>query len=155
EYDNKNASNQVIMLQLFPLLMDLLQKGFSINLSPVALNTSWGAINGGLKINVAESKSTILDFNSLLNKITAEGQLKFPASLLQYTLTMLSSPDSKMAPNDYIQLWLLAGWLAPDGNNYSVNLHFKENELQINGKMLKIPTLPLPGLPGTTQDQEW
>lgn len=154
ELEKKNLPTSAMVLELFPLVTELVEKGFSIQVSPLALNTSWGAITGELSLNIPENNQTNPSLDALLNNITADAKIKFPASLLQDLLVMryqnnntpVTPPlnaDAKAAAIDDIKRWQLAGWLLADGDQFTAQLTFKENQLQINGKMMKIPALSI------------
>lgn len=145
EFENRNLPTNALFLELFPQVVDLVQKGFSIHISPLDLNTSWGPIKGEANVNVPVNTEKNPSLDTLMNNITADGKIQFPGALLQELLVMLAEakPDAAAAALDSIQRWQLAGWLIPEGNQFLAEFIFKQNQLQINGKMLKIPAMSI------------
>lgn len=151
--DRGNASLPIKTLELTPLVLRLLSDGLNLNLSTVDLNTKWGSIRGNASLDISKQEQPHAQFYSVLNSTTGNADLIFPAKLLQemlearYQSVVTAQQKSETSPaslaKENIDRWILAGWLTPQGDNYQVNIVYKMNQLLLNGKPMKIPSLPI------------
>lgn len=160
--DQQGSAFALRALELTPLALKLMSKGLDLNLSALDLNTKWGSVRGNASLSIAKQAGTHLQFQSLLASTTGQADFSFPAKLLEdllearyQSVTTIQQQDTNAtAPQtlakENIDRWILAGWLIPNGDHYQVNVMYKMNQLLLNGKPMKLPSLPIPDSQPTT-----
>lgn len=151
--DQENAPLSAKTLELTPLALRLLSDGINLDLSTVDLNTKWGIIRGNASLDIAKQEQPHTQFYTVLNSTTGKADFIFPAKLLhemlesRYQALVTTQQKNETSPatlvKENIDRWVLAGWLIPQGDNYQVNIIYKMNQLLLNGKPMKIPSLPI------------
>lgn len=154
--DQQGANTLLKSVELTPLGLQLISKGLRFNLSDAEFNTEWGTVSGHASLEMKKQQKPATQLQNLLANLYANATFKFPAKLLEDLLIMryqaLISPEQQQNPEtsaqttakDNITRWVLAGWLIPLGNYYQVNLNYNKNKLLLNGKLMKLPNLPIP-----------
>ncbi len=161
--DEQGSSFTARSLELTPLALKLLNNGLSINLVASEFNTQWGAIRGNASIELSKQQSNNEIFG-LLDNTLGEANFTFPIQLLQNTLESryqsLTTPQQNQTQNtakelakENIDRWILAGWLTPLGNQYEVHLTYKKNQFMLNGKPIKLSSIPLPTIQSPSTQQ--
>jgi uncharacterized protein YdgA (DUF945 family) len=154
--DQQGSPLSIKTIQLTPLAIQLLSKGLSINLSAVELNTKWGTFNANVSLEIPKFEKAPSQFQALLSGINGQADLYIPTKLLADMLEIryqaLTTPEQQKQngsspqalARENIERWVLAGWLIPALDHYQVRVNYKSNQLMFNGKLMKLPNLPLP-----------
>lgn len=155
--DQQSASLSTRALELTPLALQLLNDGLNLNIPTVDLNTQWGKIHGNASLNITRQESAPTQFQALLSNTIGQADFIFPIKLLEEVLTLryqaMTTAQQEKNPTtpetlakDDIHRWVLAGWLTPNDNHYQINVAYKNNQLRLNGRLIKLPNLPIPDM---------
>jgi uncharacterized protein YdgA (DUF945 family) len=154
--DQLGSPMAVRALELTPLALQLLSDGVNLNLTDVNLNTKWGAIRGSASVDLPKQTQANTQLQTLLINTTGIADFTFPAKLaqdmleLRYQSVITPQQQSQLATSaqtmakENIDRWVLAGWLNAVGDQYQVNISYKKAELLLNGKPIKLPSMPIP-----------
>lgn len=163
--DQQGSPFAVRAIELTPLALQLVSKGLSVSLSAVELNTKWGTLSGNASVEMPKTEKAPTQIPALLASIIGQADISFPAKLLEDMLEIryqaLTTPEQQKQSNttpqalakENIDRWVLAGWLIPTGDHYQVNVNYKMNQLLLNGKPMKLPSLPISVTDPTTLKQ--
>jgi uncharacterized protein YdgA (DUF945 family) len=154
--DQLGSPMAVRALELTPLALQLLSEGINLSVSEVNLNTKWGRIHGTASLDLPKQMQANMQFQTLLVNMTGIANFTFPAKLAQEMLELryqsVITPQQQSQPatssqtlaKENIDRWVLAGWLNAVDDQYQVNISYKKAELLLNGKPIKLPSMPIP-----------
>lgn len=160
--DRQSSPIALRAMELTPLALQLVSKGLSLNLSGVELNTKWGLLSGNATVEMPKQEKPPTQITAIMSNIIGKADINIPAKLLEDILEMryqtLTTPEQlklnastpQTLAKENIDRWILAGWLIPAGDHYQMNILYKTNQLLLNGKPMKLPSLPIPSVDPNT-----
>lgn len=74
------------VFSFYPLIMDLLNKGVSINVQKVDINTAWGKLLLQADIKLPQQQTNTLNVSQLVKSLDVNLHFKAPAKLVQYVV---------------------------------------------------------------------
>jgi len=130
-------------LRLYSLLVDLLTKGMSINLSELKFNTDEGPVNIQAAISASAVNETDSSFSHLMDNLNIQAAANVPKEWLRKNLISYyndkttahnSKADSAIIAQNYMDHWLAHHLLISDNQQVGLKIEYKEGNLLINGE---------------------
>jgi uncharacterized protein YdgA (DUF945 family) len=135
-------------LKLYSLLLDLLAKGMTVDLSQFHFMTEEGPVSIQAQLTLAAADAGNAGLLHLLENLNMQADAEAPQQWLKknlvsyYETKKSENPSLPIKPKDIAQQcldhWLTNRVLVTDGAQLSISLHYEDGQLLINGEK---PTL--------------